>query len=216
MGADPSRPVIGLVIIEDHPFYREYLVQITDADPGMKVVASESAVEAVTEKDFGRADVVVLDLGLPAGRSGTEAVRYVSERGGKVLVLTATETAVTVAYAITAGARGYLTKQCEKTEYLSAVREVARGGTYVDPRKVGPDLAAQLLAHRSVELTARQCQALELVAEGETDQGIADQLSLTLAGVRSHLDRIGDKVGGRRRFSLIRYARDHGIVPPSC
>lgn len=215
MGADTSHPVTGVVIIEDHPFFRERLVQITDADPAMEVIASESAVEAVTERDFGRADVVVLDLDLPTGRSGTEAVRYVSEQGGKVLVLTATETAVAVAYAITAGARGYLTKHCEKAEYLLAVTEVARGGTYVDPRKIGPDLAAHLLAHRSVEVTARQRQVLELVAEGETDRGVADQLGLTLAGVRSHLDRIGDKVGGRRRFYLIQYARDHGIVPPS-
>ena len=205
---------IRAVIFEDHPFYRDHVVQICSSAPEIEVLAAVASIDAVTRENLTRADVVVLDLGLK-GRSGIGAVGYLAGRGLKVLVLSGTETAAVVARAINAGARGYLTKQCERAEFLLAVRRVAGGGTYVEPRKLGPDLAAHLLAHRTVELAPREQQVLALVAEGETDRAIAELLNIKITTVRSYLARIGDKVGLRRRYDLVRYADEHGFTPPS-
>jgi DNA-binding NarL/FixJ family response regulator len=111
--------------------------------------------------------------------------------------------------AIGAGARGYLTKQAEETEIVGAIRAVAEGRTYVSAT-----LASYLL-QAPIHITEREREILELVAGGETDQDIAELLQLSVRTVHSHLDRIRNKTGSRRRADLTRFALQQGIVPRS-
>jgi DNA-binding NarL/FixJ family response regulator len=149
---------------------------------------------------------VLLDLHLP-GLSGAAAVTHLCARGQSVLVVSASEAPADVIEAIGAGARGYLTKQAEEAEIVGAIRAVAEQRTYVSAT-----LASYLL-QAPIRITEREREILELVAGGETDQDIAELLQLSVRTVHSHLDRIRNKTGSRRRADLTRFALERGIVP---
>lgn len=192
--------VIRVAVIEDHPLFRHGLAEAVGQDPEMEVCASAASIEQYESLATPSPDVVLLDLHLP-GRQGAEGVGYVAALGGVVLVVSAAATRSDVVDAIGAGARGYLSKQAEATEILTAVRVVAGGATYVSAT-----LASYLLdearAPAGLELTAREREVLDLLAAGETDQEIADHLFISVRTVRGHLERIRDKTGLRRRVQL--------------
>ena len=155
-----------------------------------------------------QAEVLLLDLHLP-GLRGAAAVAHLCARGHTVLVVSASEAPADVVEAIGAGARGYLTKQADEAEIVGAVGAVAEGRTYVSAT-----LASYLL-QAPINITEREREILELVAGGETDQDIAELLQLSVRTVHSHLDRIRNKTGSRRRADLTRFALERGIVPRS-
>jgi DNA-binding NarL/FixJ family response regulator len=130
-----------------------------------------------------------------------------------VLVLSASESPTEVIEAIGAGAAGYLTKSADTDEIIQAIRLVSNGGTYISPILAGHLLhQAQKREERSqLELTPREREILELVAEGETDADIAQRLFISVHTVHSHLDRIREKTGHRRRPDLTRFAIEHDI-----
>ena len=159
-----------------------------------------------------RADVVLLDLNLP-GLSGVPGVRRLVQAGRVVLVLSAAARPETVAEVVAAGARGYLTKNADGSEVASAVRTLAGGGRHVPeglpagpPPAPGPSTAG--LTHRETEVLAR-------LAAGATDAEIAAALVISVRTVSSHLDRIREKTGRRRRPDLTRLAYEAGLVGPA-
>ena len=158
--------------------------------------------------------MVLLDLQLP-GLAGAEGVAHLHDRGLAVLVVSASGSEQAVLDALGAGANGYLTKDSEPAEILAAVKIVARGGTYVSPTLASYLLsAARGGANRGrLDLTNREREILALVAQGERDQDIAEHLYISLRTVHSHLDRIRDKTGSRRRPDLTRLAMERGIIP---
>lgn len=205
---------IVVSVIEDHPLYRAALVQALGEAPDVTVGVQAGSVE---EFAAYRADpdngVAILDLQLPGARDAQAVVTVVGS-GYRVLVVSANGDRQTVLAAIAAGARGYLTKNADSAEILRAVREVAAGNSYVSPT-----LASYLLDSSRdrpavrLPLTDRERQVLALVAAGERDQDIADALHISLRTVRSHLDRIREKTGQRRRAGLASIAIAQGIVP---
>jgi DNA-binding NarL/FixJ family response regulator len=196
-----------VAIVEDHPVYRLGLVQAIEATPVLDLVITARSIEDFQARALTRPDVVILDLHLPGGMEGAEAVDNLAAQGFAVLVVSVSDRQAVVVDAIGAGARGYLTKEAEPDEIIRAVMIVAAGGTYVSPT-----LAAFLLK-APIQLTEREKEILQLVASGETDRDIADQLVISVRTVHSHLDRIRDKTGRRRRADLTRLAIEHGIVP---
>ena len=211
MGAN----VIRVAIVEDHPVFRQGLMQVIDSSEDLVLLLAVRCVEDF-DASHERPEVVVLDLGLP-GLSGPEAVRHVTSTGAAILVVSAQGRQHDVLDAISAGASGYVTKNAEPREIVEAIRTIAEGGTYVSAT-----LASYFLrAARSPDstggftLTAREREILSLVAAGETDQDIADQLFISVRTVRSHLDRIREKTGRRRRPDLTRLAIEQGIPLPS-
>jgi len=206
--------VIRVAVVDDHPIFRCGLANMVEGAEGMTLELAVASVE-----DLDRAagaeppDVVLLDLHLP-GISGPDAVAHVCQAGAKVLVLSAEGKPGLVVQAIGSGASGYLTKDADADEVLAAIAAVAGGSSYVSPT-----LASYLLKEArtpapqpELELTAREKQILGLVAEGERDDDIARQLYITVSTVRTHLDRIRDKTGQRRRAELTRYAIERGIT----
>jgi DNA-binding NarL/FixJ family response regulator len=206
MGAD----MISVVIVDDHPVYRQGLAVAVEHADDLELAGQASSIEAFDALAL-RPDVVLLDLHLP-GIEGAAGVAHVCERGNRVLIVSAAGTPEDVIDAIAAGAAGYLTKEADAEEITRAVRTVAGGATYVSPT-----LASYLLrADRSnptYTLTKRERDVLALVAAGETDQDIADQLMIAKTTVHSHLDRIRDKSGARRRAELTNLAHRLGIAP---
>jgi DNA-binding NarL/FixJ family response regulator len=200
--------MIGVAVVEDHPVFRKGLIQVIDAAPDLRLTGASRSVEELDAKGDTQAKVVLLDLHLP-GLRGAAAVAHLCSRGQTVLVVSASEAPADVVEAIGAGARGYLTKQAEETEIVGAIRAVAEGRTYVSAT-----LASYLL-QAPIHITEREREILELVAGGETDQDIAELLQLSVRTVHSHLDRIRNKTGSRRRADLTRFALQQGIVPRS-
>lgn len=209
-----GRPAeIDVHVVEDHPLYRVALVSALSATEDIRVGVSAGSVEEFAAFRAAPGAVVTLDLKLP-GASEAEAVTTVAGMGFLVLVVSAYGARADVIGAIAAGARGYLTKDSDVDEIRRAVRVVAAGQRYLSPTLAGylldaprtPDIADR------VPLSQRERQVLALLAEGDRDQDIADALSISVRTVRSHLDRIREKTGRRRRPELTRLAIEKGIV----
>ncbi len=203
--------MISVAIVDDHPVYRQGLAVAVDAADDLALVGDASSIEEF-EKVVTQADVVLLDLHLP-GIEGSAGVAHVCAKGHRVLVVSAAGSPEDVVDAIAAGAAGYLTKESDAEEITRAVRIVASGASYVSPT-----LASYLLkAERETaayRLTKREREVLALVAAGETDQDIAAQLFIATTTVHSHLERIRDKTGARRRAELTNLAHKLGIKSP--
>lgn len=199
--------MIRVGIVEDHPLYRQGLIQVVEQAPDVELVFSAASLGELKGKGEVDLNVLLLDLHLPDGE-GVDAVSRALDLGVPILVVSASDDRKHVVDAIAAGASGYLPKSSEAAEITRAISTIAAGGTYVSPI-----LAAYLLretrdadASGTFALTAREREILSLLAEGETDASIGEQLFISVSTVRSHLDRIRDKTGRRRRAELARLA----------
>jgi two-component system secretion response regulator SsrB len=205
-------PALRALVVDDHPCVVRGLVA-TLADLGVDVCGQASTVSEALGTAF-HPDIVLLDLGLPGVR-GAEAIEAMRRRwpGVPVLVVTVAEDPHKLMVALAAGAGGYVLKNANDAELAEAVARVAKGELYVTPR-----LAMYLLEderrHPAKEwsLTEREREILTLVAEGCRDREIAELLRLSVKGVQSHLTRIRDKTGCRRRAELTRRAIAMGLV----
>jgi DNA-binding NarL/FixJ family response regulator len=205
---------ISVGIVEDHPVFRQGLAGLVEDAPDLDLAFAVRAVPELDKALAGgarRPDVLLLDLSLAGGGpQGADAVRHLCGRGLRALVVSASGDPGTVIAAIGAGASGYVSKDAEPEEIVRAIRATATGGCYVSPT-----LAGYLLDDaRRIKLTRREIDILRLVAGGETDVDIADELVISVHTVHSHLDRIRAKTGRHRRVELARYALDRGLLPP--
>lgn len=205
--------VINVAIVEDHPVYRQGLVQAVEEGEDLSLVGTFSTVGALASRRDLEIGVLLLDLHLP-DCEGVECVERLLDSAAAILIVSAAADRESVVSAIAAGARGYLTKAAEADEIRRAIGMVFEGDTYVSPQ-----LAAFLLrdargeqASGAFALTKREREILSLVAEGETDADIATALYISIRTVRSHLDRIRDKTGRRRRADLTRLAMEHDAI----
>lgn len=201
---------VTVVIIDDHPLYREGLAKAVEGAEDLTLVGATRGIEEF-ERLRLTPTVVLLDLHLP-GITGSEGVERVVRAGHRVLIVSAAATPDAVVDAMGAGAAGYVTKDVEAGDLVTAVRVVAAGGTFVSPTLAAFLLRARHRSDEHFDLTTRELEVLELVADGETDREIAEQLFISIATVRSHLDRIRDKTGARRRVQL---AALHKRLDPS-
>lgn len=206
-----------VVVIEDHPLYRAAVVALVDGITGFVVVGAYGAAEAALEVD-DRADVVVLDLGLP-GMDGVEAIRRLRDRepAPAVLVLTMSEEPAVLASALRAGAQGYVVKGSEPEDIERALRGVARGQAVF-----GEQVAAAVLAQaarrtphtghqRFPMLSAREIEVLDLIAAGRSNGEIAAELFVTAKTARNHVSNVLGKLGAAARAEAIARGREAGL-----
>jgi two-component system, NarL family, invasion response regulator UvrY len=205
-----------LAVIEDHPVYRDGLAETVASDGRWELIGAFDKVESYLAE--GRvADVVLLDYHLP-GLHGPPAVERLTEAGSAVLMVSGDIGRDAVLATLAAGARGYVAKHAEAAEILAAIETIAASdeGSYVSPRLAAYLLdAAKTKGPAHLALTDRETEVLALVAAGERDQDVAEQLCISVGTVRAHLDHIRTKTGQRRRAELTRYAMEQGIVPDS-
>ena len=193
---------IRVLIVDDHPVVRTGLRIITEVDPAI-IVAGEaaSAAEAILTARRLRPAVVLLDVRLP-DRSGLEVCRELKTDPGapKVLFLTSFADNPLVLAAMQAGGDGYLLKDNEPRDIVTAIRTVLNGGTLFDPvvaRAVDREVKSVLpiTPKDPLEaLSAQERRVLAAVADGKTDKEIASALGLQPKTVRNYLDRVFEKL----------------------
>jgi two-component system response regulator NreC len=181
---------------------------------GLAVVGEAEDVPSVLRLvDSRRPDVLVLDLNMP-GPSSIEAIPEIRRRwpGTRIVVLTMQDDPSYARAALQAGADGYVLKESAEADLVAAVREVARGGTYVNPA-LGARLARmEVQPGRPGDLSERELEVLRLIALGHTNSEIGGHLFLSVRTVETHRAHIQQKIGLTTRADLVRYALDHGLM----
>ncbi|GAA0471540.1 response regulator transcription factor [Streptomyces sp. NPDC046215] len=208
-----------VLLVDDHPLFRDGLAAAIDLDPGFTVVArAATGEEALAAAADSTPDLVVMDLGLP-GLSGIETTRQLRERHPdvRVLVMTMSEDDDNLLAAVRAGARGYLLKGAVREEILHALHTVGRGGAVFSPR-MAERLGALFTAFGSAPakeafptLTAREREVLDLLAAGLSYRQIAQRLFVADKTVRNHVGSIFAKLQVHDRATAIVRARDAGL-----
>ncbi|WP_290058111.1 response regulator transcription factor [Amycolatopsis solani] len=221
--AEPvAEPVAGavspvrLVVVEDHPLYREAIVQAMRAAGHTIVGTSSSGEEAVSLALDTRPDVVLMDHGM-RGMTGIDAAARIrsADPAIRVLIVTAWATAELTVEALRAGVQGVLSKDADAAEILRAIATVTRGEVAVPAEFAAvPSIVAERRAAGSQQFSPQELRVLQAVADGLTDEEISDRLALSLRTVRHYLERIRDKTGERRRAGLVRLAVERGLVTP--
>ncbi|UOX89056.1 response regulator transcription factor [Amycolatopsis sp. FBCC-B4732] len=212
--ADASFPV-RLVIVEDHPLYLHAIVQLMHSAGHTVVGTAGSGEEAVSVALDTRPDLILMDHGL-RGMTGIDAAARIrsADPAIRVLIVTAWATAELTLEALRAGAQGVLSKDADADAIVRAIETVVRGEVAVPAEFAAvPVIAAERQAAQH-QLTPQELRVLQAVAEGLTDDEIADRLSLSLRTVRRFLELIRGKTGERRRAGLVRLAVESGLVRP--
>jgi DNA-binding NarL/FixJ family response regulator len=207
-----------VLVVDDHPLYREGLAVALDTMHDVEVVGQAGAGEAAVELATSLApDVVIMDLHLP-GMSGIEATRQLLARrpGIGVLVLTMLEGDDSLFAAMRAGARGYVLKGADRGEIERALRTVA-AGEVVFSASVAASVTAWFrsgvaASHEPFpELTEREREVLDLVARGLTNTEIAARLVVSDKTVRNHVSNVFAKLHVTNRSGAVARARDAGL-----
>ncbi len=212
--------MIRVLVADDHTIVREGLKQIL-AKSGDLAVAGEAAngndvLKLVREEDW---DVLVTDLSMP-GRSGIDLVKLVKEARPKlpVLVLSMYGEDQYAVRAIRAGASGYLNKESASEQLVAAIRKIASGGVHVSAA-VAEALFNNVRGGSSTQpheqLSDREFQVLQLIANGHSSAEIAATLKLSPKTVSTHKTHILEKMGMNNQAELIRYAIAHRLVDPA-
>ena len=214
MGADDGP--ITIVLADDHAVVRSGLRMVLERAGGFEVVSEAGDADAALRTVLGhKPRILVLDLNMPGELTSLDAIPRVQEvsPNTRVVVLTMQEDPEFARRALRAGAAGYVLKEAADDELVDAVRRVAEGGTYLNPR-LGAILAAAPPEPTGPpdDLTEREVEVLRLIALGHTNAEIAADLYLSVRTVESHRAHIQQKLGRSTRAELVRYALDHGFV----
>jgi DNA-binding NarL/FixJ family response regulator len=211
--------LIRLLIADDHVFYREGVRAMLGEEAGLAVVGeAATGDEAIAQALSLQPDVILMDLKMP-GLHGLEATRRIlhSSPHIQILVLTMFEDDDSVFAAMRAGTRGYVLKDTGRDELVRAITAVCRGEAIFSPR-----IAQRLILYFSAlprsaavlafpELTAREREILELMAQGASNSTIAHQLALSLKTVQNHVSNIFSKLQVADRAQAMLRARDAGL-----
>jgi DNA-binding NarL/FixJ family response regulator len=206
--------VIGLVVVDDHPIVRQGLTSALADEADFQVLgAAASAEEALPLVARLRPDVILLDLELP-GLSGIEAIPRLIEGNpaSKILVFTAYDTNERVLGAIRAGARGYLLKGAAVADIARAIRDVAAGGSALEPRVAAKVITTVRGPRAADQLTAREREVLDLIARGLPGKQIARVLSISERTVKFHTASLLHKLGAENRAQAVAVATQRGLL----
>lgn len=208
MSIEPK--LIRILSVDDHPLLRDGIAALVNAEPDMKLVAEASnGKEAVEKFRSHHPDVTLMDIQMPGG-SGIEAITQIQTEypDARVIVLTTYTGDVQVVSALRAGARAYILKGHVHRELLDTIRNVHAG-----KKRIPPEIAADLAEHAADdELTAREVEVLRLIAGGNANKQIADQLSIGEATVKSHVTNILSKLGASDRVHAVTIGLKRGII----
>ena len=204
---------IRLIIADDHPIVRTGLQGMLAGQPDLELVGeATTGVEAVALTEELCPDVVLMDLRMPE-MDGVAAVARIKVRRPEtqILVLTTYDTDADILRAVEAGATGYLLKDVPREELYRAIRAAARGETVLSAT-VATRLVGQMRAPAEESLTAREIEVLTLVARGASNKGIARQLHISEATVKTHLIHIFGKLGVADRTAAVTRALRQNIL----
>lgn len=231
-GASAPSEAIRVLLADDHDILRDGLRALLEMAGDIAVVGeARTGREAVDEAERLRPHVVLMDITMPE-LDGVEACRRIRQQTPevRVLFLTMHEAEEYFFRALRAGAAGYVIKRTAAADLLAAVRAVARGESFLSPsvaHALVTDYTGRLRAGAPEPLdeaaspsdsyhtlTSREREVLPLVAEGHTNQEIANLLQLSVKTVQSHRAAVMEKLGLRDVTHLVRYAVRRGLIDP--
>jgi len=209
---------IRVLIVDDHDIVREGQRALINTEPGMEVIGeAKNGIEAIELADRLQPDVILLDLRMPE-KDGIEASEEIKKGNpeARILVLTSFAEDERVYAAIKAGAMGYLLKDASPQKILKSIRDVFQGETSIEPR-----LAQKLM--REIQrtsdsppteepLTVREMEVIRLIAEGLSNQEIAERLVISERTVRTHVTNILGKLHLANRTQAALYALREGLA----
>jgi DNA-binding NarL/FixJ family response regulator len=220
---------VRVVLVDDQPLLRRSLAMIIDADPGLTVVGEAGdGVEAIEVVRASFPDVVLMDIRMPR-LDGIEATRRICRipdlARTRVLMLSMFELDEYVYHALQAGASGFLLKDSRPAELITAIERTHNGESLFAPSiltgliehyiSTAPAATSRNSDASSVtKLTSREIEVLGLVGRGLSNDQIAQQLTISIKTVKSHISHLLDKLAARDRAHLVIAAYDAGLVTP--
>lgn len=213
---------VGVVLAEDHQMFRQALGQVL-AQNGITLLGEASdgreAVEVVQEREPG---IVVMDISMPRlnGIEATIQIRAATPKT-RVIVLSRFAEQNQVVRALRAGADGYLLKNDAVDELLIAINAVNRGDIYISPAVLRPIVDGYLAWVEQQgdspidRLTDREREVLQLIAEGQSSQAIAEELNLGVRTVETHRANLMNKLDLHNVADVVRFAYQYGILGPT-
>ncbi len=212
---------LRILVGDDHTLVRQGFRKILEERPDWEVVAEASdGREAVRQALSTEPDVAILDIGMPF-LNGIEATRQIVRRlpSVRVLILSMHADEAYIIQALKAGARGYMLKDSADTDLIRGVSAVAAGKSFFSPAvaKVMLDdyvrhLEEKGIVDRFASLSEREREIFQLIAEGHSNKGIADLLSVGVATVETHRAHILQKLDIHNTAELVLYAVRRGVI----
>jgi two-component system response regulator NreC len=213
---------IRILLVDDHAVVRAGLRMLLGADPELQIVGeAENGAQALRLVDEVAPDVVLMDISMP-DMNGIEATRKIKEQAPNVTVLALTmhEDDQYFFEMLAAGASGYVPKRAAPNDLISAIHAVHNGGVFLFPsvaRVLVQDYVqraarAGAAGHSFDVLTEREREVLSLIAQGLSNQEIADQLVISAKTVNRHRENIMAKLNLHSRVELVRYAIEKGLI----
>ncbi len=213
-----------ILLVDDHAVVRGGLKMLLAADPEMEIAGeAETGAEGIRLAETLRPDVILMDISMP-DMNGIEATRQIKAQHPEIAILALTmhEDDQYFYEMLAAGASGYVPKRAAPNDLISAIRAVRGGGMFLFPslartlvedylhrrEQPGPAAARQGLE----ELTEREREVLALIAEGQSNQEIADALVISVKTVGRHRENIMAKLNLHSRVELVRYAIEKGLI----
>ncbi|WP_160722707.1 response regulator [Bacillus sp. USDA818B3_A] len=222
-----------IAIIDDHQLFREGVKRILEFEKSFQVVAEgDDGTEALKIVEQHQPDVVIMDINMP-GMNGVEATRELVEQypNTKIIILSIHDDENYVTHALKTGACGYLLKEMDADALIEAVRVVADGGSYLHPkvthnlvneyRKLaattggsgGGGYVPTLEIRRPLHLlTRRECEVLQMLADGKSNRGIGESLFISEKTVKNHVSNILQKMNVNDRTQAVVSAIKNGWV----
>lgn len=201
-----------VVLVDDHTLVRHGVASLLRTDGHYTVVGEASdGEECLQLLESSTADVVLLDLSM-ARMNGLETMRRLARRFPKlpVLILSMYNDEQFVRQILRDGARGYILKNAMDEELFQALEAVLRGGRYLSP---SIDIAEmEILSGESLDLTVREREVLQLIAEGHTTQQLAEILTISPHTATRHRANLMQKLGAHSQVELIRAASARGLI----
>ncbi|MEH7014006.1 response regulator transcription factor [Neobacillus niacini] len=209
--------MIRVVFVDDHEMVRIGVSAYLSAQPDIEVVGEaadgKKGVELALEL---RPDIILMDLVMKE-MDGIEATRQIIEKWpeAKVIIVTSFLDDEKVYPALEAGATSYMLKTSKADEIANAVRATYHGQSVLEPEVTGKMMVKMRQKHQHLpheELTSREMEILMLMAEGKTNQDIADELFIALKTVKTHVSNILSKLNVQDRTQAVIYAFKHSLI----
>jgi len=214
-------PKVKILVVDDHAIVREGVRMILAKENDLEVVGEAGdGQQALDLTELLRPDVIIMDISMP-GMGGIEATQTVRAKHPEVQVLALTmhEDESYVFQLLRAGAAGYVLKRAAAQDLVQAVRAAAKGEAFLYPsvaRKVVEDYLRRVETGEERErydgLTTREKEILTLIAQGLSNQQIAEKLFISIKTVQTHRAHILEKLGLHDRTELVRYAIRKGLI----